>query len=71
VSGFVKKQLPLVLVSHMSSGSTRSSDARITGLHQALRASFLDVDDNLAASSVDCEFSGCTCAVAHLQVRAG
>jgi hypothetical protein len=37
-------------------------------VQDALRESFLEVDGNLAASSIDCEFSGCTCAVAHLQV---
>lgn len=58
VSGFVKKQLPMLLVNHLGKHSVQD----------ALRASFLEVDANLGASSIDCEFSGCTCAVAHLQV---
>jgi hypothetical protein len=65
VSGFVKKQLPMLLVSHMGGdGSVHGSSS----VQEALRESFLEVDTNLAASSIDCEFSGCTCAVAHLQV---
>lgn len=68
VSGFVKKQLPMLLVSQMggSSNSSNSSGSSVS-VQDALRATFLEVDANLAASTIDCEFSGCTCAVAHLQ----
>jgi len=59
VSGFVKKQLPMLLVNHLSS----------LGVQDALHSAFLEVDGGLAASNIDCEFSGCTCAVVHLQVR--
>jgi hypothetical protein len=74
VSGFVKKQLPMLLVSQMGGGSSgNSSNSNSSGssvsVQDALRATFLEVDANLAASTIDCEFSGCTCAVAHLQVR--
>lgn len=74
VSGLVKKQLPMLLVSHMSSGSNGGADgssgsSKPGSVQQALRGAFLEVDANLAASNIDCEFSGCTCAVAHLQVR--
>jgi hypothetical protein len=62
VSGFVKKQLPMLLVGQMGGGKSSVQDA--------LHASFLEVDENLEASTIDCEFSGCTCAVVHLQVRA-
>lgn len=69
VSGFVKKQLPMLLVSQMGGSSNSSGSSGSTSMQDALRATFLEVDANLAASSIDCEFSGCTCAVAHLQVR--
>lgn len=59
VSGFVKKQLPMLLVNHLSS----------LGVQDALHSAFLEVDGGLAASNIDCEFSGCTCAVVHLQGR--
>lgn len=65
MSGFVKKQLPMLIVSHLTN-SNGSGPA--LSVQEALRESFLEVDDNLGASSIDCEFSGCTCAVAHLQV---
>lgn len=70
VSGFVKKQLPMLLVSQMGAGNGGSgTGSSSVSVREALRATFLEVDENLAASTIDCEFSGCTCAVAHLQVR--
>jgi hypothetical protein len=35
----------------------------------ALTATFLAADRQLAHSGIDCELSGCTCTVAHLEVR--
>lgn len=59
VSGFVKQQLPMMLVGHLTSGMA---------VQQALSAGFLEVDRGLAASRIDCEFSGSTCSVAYLKV---
>lgn len=60
----------MLLVSHMGAGTDSSSggQAGSSSVQEALRGAFLEVDANLAASNIDCEFSGCTCAVAHLQV---
>lgn len=69
VSGFVKKQLPMLLVSHMDVEGHGNGGSDSSGVREALRGAFLEVETNLEASSIDCEFSGCTCAVAHLQVR--
>lgn len=62
----------MLLVSHMGGdGNDSSGSGHGSSVQDALRESFLEVDGNLAASSIDCEFSGCTCAVAHLQVGWG
>lgn len=60
MSGYVKKSLPMLLVHHITAGLP---------LREALAVSFQEVDQGLADSDIDCEFSGCTCAVAHLTVR--
>jgi hypothetical protein len=59
VSGFVKSNLPIVLVNHITSS---------IDLRRAFIQSFLEVDQGLAESKVDCEFSGSTCTVAYLKV---
>lgn len=59
VSAFVKQHLPLLLVDRLKSGAP---------VGDALSETFLEVDERLAASSIDCEFNGTTCVVAHLQV---
>lgn len=58
VSAFVKQHLPILLVDHLTSGSTAQ---------RALSEGFLEVDARLGASRIDCEFSGSTCAVAYLR----
>ena len=55
----MKQHLPIILVNHLTSGM---------GVQEALKAGFLEVDKNLAASRIDCEFSGSTCSVAYLKV---
>ncbi|KAF8065728.1 NHX8 [Scenedesmus sp. PABB004] len=59
VSGFVKQHLPGLLVAALTSGGQ--------DVPGALRSSFLDVDAALARSAVDCEFSGSTCSLVHMQ----
>jgi hypothetical protein len=61
VSAFVKQHLPLLLVDHLASGCTPAV---------ALAEGFLEVDARLGASRIDCEFSGSTCVVAYMRVRA-
>ena len=59
MSGFVKSNLPIVLVNHITSS---------TDLRKAFTQGFLEVDHGLAESKIDCEFSGSTCTVAYLKV---
>lgn len=61
VSSFVKQHLPVALVAHLTSG------AAVT---RALTGGFLEVDARLGSSRIDCEFSGSTCVVAYVKVRA-
>jgi hypothetical protein len=59
----------MILARHMiSNGNGIGSQKGGSHMRQALHGAFLEVDGGLA-SNIDCEFSGCTCAVTHLQVR--
>lgn len=62
MSGFVKNHLPIVLVNHITGNQDLSA---------ALTTGFLEVDENLKTSRIDCEFSGSTCTVAYLKVGGG
>jgi hypothetical protein len=61
VSAFVKQNLPVLLANRLASGAPPP---------RALAEGFLEVDARLGASRVDVEFSGSTCVVAHVRVRA-
>lgn len=71
VAGFVRKHLPMLLVDRIVAGSkaSASSSSKVV-VRQALRETFARADAGLDRSGADCEFSGCTCAVLHLQVKA-
>lgn len=57
VSGFIKQQLPIILVNQLTS----KEDPR-----NALSTGFIEVDQALGNSRIDCEYSGSTCVVAYL-----
>ena len=59
VSGYVKQHLPIILVNHM----TAEKDVQKT-----LTSGFLEVDQSLSNSRIDCEFSGTTAVVSYLKV---
>lgn len=59
MSAFVKQHLPILLVDHLTNGSSPP---------RALSDGFLEMDARLGASRIDCEFSGSTCVVAYLKV---
>lgn len=48
------------------SGSSTTGGKKV--IQQALGEAFPTMDAGLDSSGIDCEFSGCTCAVLHLQV---
>lgn len=58
VSNFVKQHLPILLVNYL---------AQDPDLCKALSQGFTEVDRALGTSRIDCEFSGSTCVVTHLQ----
>jgi len=61
VSSFVKQYVPDLLLEHLS----REGD----NIPAALTETFLDVDERLGSSHVDCEFSGSTAVVSFLKGR--
>jgi hypothetical protein len=60
----------MLLVDRIVAGSkaSSSSNSQVVVRH-AMRETFARADAGLDRSGIDCEFSGCTCAVLHLQVE--
>lgn len=58
VSGYVKQHLPIILVNHL----TTEKDVK-----KALSAGFIEVNNSLSNSRIDCEFSGSTAVVSFLK----
>lgn len=60
VSGYVKQHLPIILVNHLT------TERDVT---KALAQGFVEVNNSLQNSRIDCEFSGSTAVVSYLKVR--